>query len=284
MRSIEYIAVVAFAWLIIGCAQTPPKQPLSEGIHQHIEVRDGRRSVWGVDIVVKDYRFKQNIEADQVEIKLLSHGRVINHRVLWSVSEDGSRLNIVLKPGEADFRRGSTVAIRVARAALTGYDKPDGPLWRMPTTLIDPGITDMMWGPGVKDPDILHRRLEAIVYYADDRRGVYLTDIDSGRAFGMVSTMTWEQAARVYGKASRNLKRLMCFALISGQERRFEGMTREQVISLLGEPEEQGPSEDDSGGAWAMSYNGYGYVSDGTGALILLFDKDGEFLRIGYPG
>lgn len=145
------------------------------------------------------------------------------------------------------------------------------------------GMTDSVWGPGVTDPDLVLRRAEAVVEYADYHEGIWLRGEDSARVIGMLSVLSWEQAAYVYRNATHTLKPLICIELIQGQQERFRGMTRDQITALLGEPEQQGAMIEEWGGAWAMTYTGYGWVSDSTPAIIIIFDQHGEFLRFGYP-
>ncbi len=146
-----------------------------------------------------------------------------------------------------------------------------------------PPKEDPAWGPGVCDVDEVHRMLEEVVVDVNHHEGPYLTNEDWARAYGILSVLTWEQAADIYGRASTSLRPVMIDRIIDGK-RRFTGMTSDQVIDLLGEPEEQGSLDEEWGGAWAMTYTGYGFMSDSTGAFILIFDDRGVFLRIGYPG
>ena len=145
----------------------------------------------------------------------------------------------------------------------------------------EPGMS--YWGPGVTDPDVVLRRAESIVEYADYHKGIWLKGEDSARAIGMLSVLTWDQAAYAYRNASNNVKHLICIELIESHPTGFRGMTRDEITALLGEPEEQGAMVEEWGGAWAMIYTGYGWVSDSTPVIIIIFDKYGEFLRFGYP-
>ena len=271
-----------FAVACVGCASAPPLEKPGES--QLIEIRDGRRCVWGMTIRVADYRFSQDIKPEQMQVTIARTGKDITDRMVWSVSADRRRLEVALKPGEKDLGMGSSLQLRLSRFALEGYSKTNDPRWSVPTTPTDWTQAGLDWGSGVVDPDQVHARMELLVSYVNPSQGDYLKDEDARFVMGMIKTLTWEQAAYVYRKASHTLKIMMSYDLIDGQQERFEGKTREQIIALLGEPDEQGPCEDEWGGAWAMSYNGYGRVSDSTGALILYFDKDGKFLRYGYPG
>lgn len=150
---------------------------------------------------------------------------------------------------------------------------------------------DTYWGPGVANPDALWLRIQRLVSKKTDVEHRELASImgnghyDEHELFliarGMLLTMTWEQAAALYRLATAEHKPWLCHEVITGGQ--FKGMTQSQVLKLLGEPDEQGALEEEWGGVWAMTYNGYGYVSDSTGALILIFDKNDTFLRIGYP-
>ena len=142
-----------------------------------------------------------------------------------------------------------------------------------PAEHADPG-----WGPGVSDPAALHSKLEAVVAYADPDRGVYLEEQDVAHVVGMASVMTWEQAASVYRDASINLKRIMCHRLIPGDQTRYRGMTRRQVVELLGKPD----GDDTGEHGTALIYTGEGRASDSTSGIIFNFDEGGEFWYIGY--
>lgn len=264
---------------LTGCAATQP--PEFHGIRHLIEVNDGRRAVQGVQIVLHAGRFIPELTAEQIDIKELSHGRAITEQMRWAVHDQGRRLDIRFKPEKRGFARGSTVVVNIDRSAIVDAEPDLIARWYLKT---DPGDDLPGWGPGVTDPDALHRKIEQLLVYRDAATGTYLSDRNTAIAAGMLSVLTWEQAAGIYRKATYNLKRLMCDALIGGQHERFKGMTRPEIIALLGEPDDRDPSDGPAGPNEALGYSGHGTISDSTGALIIIFGDDGKFLRIGYPG
>jgi hypothetical protein len=136
-----------------------------------------------------------------------------------------------------------------------------------------PADPDPYWGPGVVDVDELHQKLESIVGYADRRQGVILNDEDAQRARGLASAMTWEQAAMVYRAASDTLKSVIHNELLMGQQQRFRGLTRGQVIALIGMPD----GRDEGEHADELIYTGEGDVSDSMSGILFDFGPDGLF-------
>jgi hypothetical protein len=91
------------------------------GIYQLIEVRNGRKSCWGVVIQLGELRFKKRITADQLTIREAKHGHDLRGIMLWRVSRGGKQLIIKFKKGAGDFGSGNAVEVRVDRAA---FDSP----------------------------------------------------------------------------------------------------------------------------------------------------------------
>ena len=120
------IVLVAF-----GCAQLHEQ---SAGISQQVEVRDGRRSVWGLNIRLNDASFVSEISSDHISIIEAKHSHDLRDIMVWSVSEGGKLLQIRFRPGCGDFGSGNTVRVRVARVALKGYNGPNNALdWSIGT-------------------------------------------------------------------------------------------------------------------------------------------------------
>lgn len=269
--------------LILSCSACSTAKPKDYTIRQRVEVRDGVRSVWGVQITPGAYRFKPEITRDQIQVIENKHDRDITDLMTWSIGGYLQWLDIAFKPGLGDFGTGNSVTVRIARSALDGDDLPDNPLWTISTDLNELSERQLFWGPGVSDPDVVHRRLEALAAPKTDDESEYVRSNYGGEerynlARGMYWTMTWEQVAYVYRNASMHLKMWMVFDLIGGQQARFEGMDQRQIIALLGRPDNNEAPRPGDG----LIYTGEGYVSDHMSAVILVFDEAGRFAWISY--
>ena len=109
------ITLVVFA---SGCSV---EQHRSAGISQFVEVRDGRESVWGVNIQLNHLSFVPQILDKHIRIVTGKRGKDIKHLMQWSVSPDRKRLCIKFKPHCGDFGTGNAVTIFLDRAAINGY-------------------------------------------------------------------------------------------------------------------------------------------------------------------
>jgi hypothetical protein len=128
------------------------------------------------------------------------------------------------------------------------------------------------WGPGVTDikalPSVLKNRL------IEDSKDTQLTWRPTHAAETVLHVATFEQACFLYrsctadGVDEGDFKHFLLFAIVGGggTPEEWQGLTKQQVIDLLGKP-------DDENG---MIYTGYGSVSDGMSGIIFNFDSWGR--------
>ena len=120
------------------------------------------------------------------------------------------------------------------------------------------------WGTGVRDPDYVREKVLKIL---SNKQIENRFDVGSG----MLLAMNWEQGCYVYrtSPAGSDIKILMCsLGLFEGGFQTFVGMTRGQVVKILGQPDD----------VWGTSlvYTGCGYVTDSTPGYIFEFDDEGK--------
>lgn len=88
------------------------------GIYQLIEIRNGRKSCWGVVIQLSQMRFNKKVMPNQIMISEAKHGHELSGIMNWHVSRDAKRLVIRFKRGAGDFGSGNAVDVRIERAAF----------------------------------------------------------------------------------------------------------------------------------------------------------------------
>ena len=120
------------------------------------------------------------------------------------------------------------------------------------------------WGPGVSNPDLLKPKL---------RRLMKANRIDELRAVS--SVMTWTQACYVY-RTSPDLRVVLKLDLIEGERSRFDDMTRQDTIALLGKPDDNWAGEHGT----SLIYTGEGSASDSTSGYIFQYDAQGKLVAI----
>jgi len=103
---------------IVGCTTTPSRHA---GINQFVENRDGRQSVWGVEITLDKLSFTPAIGSDQIQITSAKQGRDLKELLTWSVSADRKCLQIRFKPGMGYFGTGNAITVALDRSAIVGY-------------------------------------------------------------------------------------------------------------------------------------------------------------------
>jgi hypothetical protein len=127
------VAIVAFLSCVAaaapGCGPAPSAiqeapQPQA-GISQLARARSGRTSCWGIVIRLRDLRFAEIVQPEQIEVTEAKHHGDLRTIMQWRVEQGGRRLVVEFKPGCGDFGSGNQVTVRVARSAILGYEGPD---------------------------------------------------------------------------------------------------------------------------------------------------------------
>ena len=112
------VVVCLITVVIYNCFST---RPHLAGIYQFVETRDGRESVWGVDIQLNRMSFRPVVNEDQIKIIDGKYGRDIKKLMTWSVSNDRKCLKIRFRPGMGDFGSGNGVTIHIDDSAFEPY-------------------------------------------------------------------------------------------------------------------------------------------------------------------
>jgi hypothetical protein len=117
---ISFLVVIGIAWLpVSGRPQINRVTRKPAGISQLVENRKGRVTCSGVIIQLRNLRFRDTINPNQIMIREAKHGRDIREMMTWSVDRNGKRLVIRFKPGMGDFGSGNVVEIQIQRSAFT---------------------------------------------------------------------------------------------------------------------------------------------------------------------
>jgi len=82
------------------------------------EIRNGKKSCWGVVIEFQDARFKPLVSPQQLKIYEAKHGSSLQKLMTWRVSDNGRRLTIKFKPGTGDFGSGNSAEVTLYKAAF----------------------------------------------------------------------------------------------------------------------------------------------------------------------
>ena len=82
------------------------------------EIRDGKKSCWGVVIDFEDARFKTKISSQELKIYESKHKTSLLKLMTWHVSRDGKQLVIKFKPGMGDFGTGNQAEITLYKTAF----------------------------------------------------------------------------------------------------------------------------------------------------------------------
>ena len=105
---------------IIALAGCGERQPQAAGISQVVEIRDGRKSVWGIDVRLGRLSFQDEVRRDQIKVIDGKHGRDVADIMAWHVSADRKLLRIMFKPGCGDFGSGNGATVHVDATAIKG--------------------------------------------------------------------------------------------------------------------------------------------------------------------
>jgi len=82
------------------------------------EIRNGKKSCWGVVIEFQDARFKTIVSPQQLKIYEAKHGSSLQKLMTWRVSDNGRRLTIKFKPGTGDFGSGNSAEVTLYESAF----------------------------------------------------------------------------------------------------------------------------------------------------------------------
>ena len=82
------------------------------------EIRNGKKSCWGVVIEFQDARFKTIVSPQQLKIYEAKHGSSLQKLMTWRVSDNGRRLTIKFKPGTGDFGSGNSAEVTLYKTAF----------------------------------------------------------------------------------------------------------------------------------------------------------------------
>jgi hypothetical protein len=133
------------------------------------------------------------------------------------------------------------------------------------------------WGPGVKDIDRVRVMLQELAKGQlrfddpnyDAERWVALDN----QATGIMSTLTWKQAAYLCRTAPTEIKlEVELFVIPKGKDR-IMGATRQEVLALLGPPDQD----------WGDGDMCYGPGGDEEPKCLVFFDESGRVNRV-YEG
>jgi hypothetical protein len=124
--------IILIALLFLLTCGTVQSQPA--GIFQFVENRNGRVSVWGIDIQLHRLSFNPQIMPNQIKIIDHKYNRDLKGIMTWSVTEDGKTLRIRFRPGMGDFGTGNSVTVYVDSSAIVGQ-KEQSFEWTIPTDI-----------------------------------------------------------------------------------------------------------------------------------------------------
>jgi hypothetical protein len=82
------------------------------------QIRDGKKSCWGIVIRLEGGLFKKTIRRDELRVVEAKHGANIIDLMNWHTSHGGKQLTIEFKPGRGDFGTGNRVAITLYKTAF----------------------------------------------------------------------------------------------------------------------------------------------------------------------
>jgi hypothetical protein len=127
---LRWAVLVICGWMVAGCASVER----NAGVHQIVEVREGRRSVWGIAVSLPEGQFNPVVKEDQISIIESKYRGEMKGIMVWSVDADGRTLRVVFKAGTGDFGSGNDVTVRIDRVATMGCSGRNNVLeWHMPT-------------------------------------------------------------------------------------------------------------------------------------------------------
>jgi hypothetical protein len=135
-RVILGVTLIVFVNLSIALGElSPPKWQVHTSCLT--EIRDGKKSCWGIIIDFEDAQFKKRISPQQLKIFEAKHGSNPLNLMTWRVSREGKRLTIKFKPGDGDFGTGNRAEITLYKTAfiVPPKDFPDYAVFVLGTDL-----------------------------------------------------------------------------------------------------------------------------------------------------
>ena len=87
------------------------------------EVRDGRKSCWGIVIRFEDARFKRHVRPNELKLFEAKHGANLLELMTWHTSSDRKQLTIKFKTGTGDFGTGNPAEITLFKTAFASPPK-----------------------------------------------------------------------------------------------------------------------------------------------------------------
>lgn len=118
-------ALLVFGWLFAANAliANAPKAPAT--IQRIVEIREGRKSCWGVTIRLTTLSFKKSVSPDQLSIIEAKEDHQLKNIMVWRVDRSRKILTIKFKKGCGDFGTGNLVEVTIKSSALVGTPKQD---------------------------------------------------------------------------------------------------------------------------------------------------------------
>lgn len=114
----RHLLILCSLFIFIGCKTiTPPKA----GIYQFTEVRNDKKSVWGIDIQLDRLSFKSKIDPSKIKIIEGKHNHDLKEIMKWNVSSNKKCLHIRFKQNTGDFGSGNSVTVHINKSAIVGY-------------------------------------------------------------------------------------------------------------------------------------------------------------------
>lgn len=104
--------------LVAGSPQSKPRS-VTRGISQLVEIRNGKKSCWGVIVQLGELNFNQTIDQDELSVTEDKHGSDLKPIMTWTVDQHRKKLTIQFKSGMGDFGTGNSVTVRVSESALS---------------------------------------------------------------------------------------------------------------------------------------------------------------------
>ena len=87
-------------------------------IHQIVETRNGKKSCWGVVIVLKTLTFNKSILINEITIIEFKHSHDLKDIMIWKVDKSRKKLFVRFKKGAGDFGTGNAVEVTIKASAF----------------------------------------------------------------------------------------------------------------------------------------------------------------------
>ena len=87
-------------------------------IRQIVETRNGKKSCWGVVIVLKKLTFNKSILTNEITIIEFKHNSDLKDIMIWKVDKSRKKLSVKFKKGAGDFGTGNAVEVTIKASAF----------------------------------------------------------------------------------------------------------------------------------------------------------------------